>query len=133
MDQVPPPPPQPAGPKPNYGCGCLLVALVVIIMATFFGSGGGSGTPGVPEKHKITTAVWMQKAAAVGGQNYRMTGVMIVSAKALYQAVGEPSSSQSIGGDACLYWDCEDGQIQMVTPDGFLRTQGMLAGKINSY
>lgn len=119
--------------KPNYGCGCLLAAAAVVAILAFIGGGGGSNAPETPEKHLPTKAEWVQKASVLGGQGYRMSGVLLVPAKALYQAVGQPSSTQSIGGDDYLYWDCADGQIQVVAPDSLLQSQGMIAGRINTY
>lgn len=122
----------PIGKQSNYGCGCLLAIVAAMIIGAFIVGGNGSSSPGVPGKHLPTKAEWMQKATAVADRGYQMSGVLLVPVKTLYEAVGEPASTQTVGSDALLYWDCEDGQIQLVAPDGFLRTQGMIAGKINT-
>ena len=79
----------------------------------------------------LTKAEWLQKARTVA-QIVDGT-ILAVPRKALFKAVGEPTSSQSQGNQWYFYWECSDGRIQLVAPDPGQYGGMILGGTINGY
>jgi len=51
----------------------------------------------------------------------------------LYQRVGEPSSVQTVGNEAYIFWQCSDGTITVgPTPLDQLNINGFMQGSVSS-
>jgi hypothetical protein len=81
---------------------------------------------------------WLKKASALSQETPTLRamvagGILMVQKDKLYAAVGAPTSTQMLETDAYLYWDCSDGQIQVVTNRLMLNNGMIYGGKINSF
>ena len=84
--------------------------------------------PAVLEPEKFTKAEWTRKVMAV---TQVIDGhILEVGREKLFKAVGAPTSIQSHGSEWYFYWDCSDGQIQLVIS---VSGEWLYHGTINTY
>ena len=109
----------------------LAIYCIVAVLALFLIFSDGSSSSSSVSTRARSKAEWMSAA--------RSSGVHIVAAgiwgrsELLYTSVGRPHESQNIMNDTYLYWNCSDGQIQLVTNRAALEMNGELSGNVNSY
>jgi hypothetical protein len=60
-------------------------------------------------------------------------GQIICNKEALFQAVGQPTHEEAVGDDVNLFWDCSDGQVEVVAVRGPYEATGLVTGKMNEY
>lgn len=72
------------------------------------------------------------KAAVPQNVSQTSFGNILCNREVLFKAVGQPSRSEAVGDYEYLYWDCSDGQIQLVCARGQFEL-GYVGGKLNEY
>jgi hypothetical protein len=139
-----PPPQSPAAPASTplpakaqpvqWWMGCLSV-IAVCLLGGWLANVAGifADTAATPQQaHSITKAEWRNKLERRYGQYARLNIAYQWKADDFKQFMGNPSSTQNVGDEAFWYYDCSDGQIQLVMDQGNLAI-GIMAGKINDY
>jgi hypothetical protein len=114
--------------------GCLGVIVVCLVggwLANIAGIFGDTAAT-AEQARSITKAEWRKKLESRYGQYARLNIAYRWNANDFKQFMGNPSSTQNVGDEAYWYYDCADGQIQLVMDQGNLAI-GIMAGKINDY
>ena len=55
------------------------------------------------------------------------------SAKIFQQIMGKPSRTQVVGEETLWYYECSDGQFQIVIKSGALESDNIYSGQVNEY
>ena len=120
-------------PRPTVGAGCFVLVLAALGLL-FWGVWEWSASQGVtaPVAAQPTKAEWLRRAATVGQGFLLQNGKILAPRDALYRAVGEPSSTQMMGSQSYLYWDCADGTIQLSVTTGHLAVN-QVSGDVSAY
>jgi hypothetical protein len=112
------------------------VVLVLLVLGLFlwyvWNQSALPSVPAVPAVQLPTKAEWMQRATTVGVNFLIVNGSIHAPRDALYHVVGAPSSTQLMGDETYLYWDCADGTVQLSVSTGYLALNEV-SGKINTY
>jgi hypothetical protein len=122
----------------KWWAGCLGILVIFLVAGWFLNLVGLSGNNGAtPDKvHSLTKAQWRQKLESRGGQQAQLAHQNIIhrwNPNDFKQLMGNPSSTQTVGDQAYWYFECSDGQIQLVLNSGSLLGMGVMEGKINDY
>jgi len=85
-----------------------------------------------PEQKEVPSKrEWLAKAKSVQRLPMQIDyGQIIAGEKALFSAVGEPTTSEVDGENVCLVWECRDGTV-MITGRNPGLSQGILAGDVS--
>ena len=111
--------------------GCLGF-LVACLFIAWIANIGGCNSPTTNTASAPTKAEWLQKLESHYGQYARMRIVYQWKADDFKRFMGNPSSTQTVGDEVFWYYECADGQFQLVMDQGNLAI-GIMAGKINDY
>ena len=115
--------------QPRYGCGTLIIVIIIsLILLGIFREGESPKQPVPPPLPSI--AEWTQKAGRVG--LVMENGYIQINRETLFQAVGSPSSTQMVGDNVYLYWQCANGRIQLVASRNHFALN-LISGTINTY
>jgi len=137
--------PQAAIKASRKGLGCGQACLILIVLFGAFVGFVIMMSPCEKDTNQLTGAVpistslnaaQLSKAQwkAAVPQNGMLVGFGQIACNkdALFQAVGQPSREEAIGDDQDLYWDCSDGQVEIVAVRGQYEV-GLVAGRLNEF
>ena len=80
------------------------------------------------QPHVPTKQEW--KASVPQNPGLVAFGRIACGKQVLFDAVGQPSRTQEVGDEEYLYWDCTDGQIQVICARGQYEL-GQVGGNVN--
>jgi hypothetical protein len=80
-----------------------------------------------PHPQVLTKDEWKSHAPGLVNGNQ-----IACNRERLFAAVGEPDRTQTVGDDSYLYWQCSDGEIQVVCSQ-FAYGMGIVSGTVNDY
>lgn len=106
---------------------CVAIAVIVLWIATT--ETGGSQKqqhPRVPTKSE-----WISQVP--NARHTQLTRQIICSRAALFQAVGSPYRTSTVGNSMSLHWRCSDGEIQVVCQKLAYTAGGQVVGDVNDY